>query len=61
MCDRCLPREDVLELLDTVDERDPIAVAKKRLLCYYQCVTKDMSPDDDSDEDNEDEDWRPLL
>ena len=29
---------------------DPIATAQRRLRCYYECVTRDMAPEDLEDE-----------
>lgn len=47
------------------DTRDPVATAASRLRCYYECVTRDLGPDDlddtTDDDDLEDEfslsDW----
>ena len=53
MCDDCKDEDGILRLLriSPNDRRDPITVAKRRLQCYYQCVTQDVLDSDDDDDD----------
>lgn len=44
---------------DDEDEREPVALAERRLRCYYECVTADLSPGDLLDDSEDDEDWFP--
>lgn len=57
MCDMCKSEDEILALLkvDPNERRDPITVAKRRLRCYYECVTQDMLDDEDEDDDT----WSP--
>lgn len=61
MCDNCKSEEEILAMIgiEPHERRDPISLAKKRLRCYYECVTSDMLLDDG--EDDEDDIWNPEM
>lgn len=65
MCDNCKTVEQILKLLrlrtdiDDGDTREPVALAEKRLRCYYECVTADMDPGALSELEEDDDDWLP--
>lgn len=67
MCDNCKTVPQILRMLrlravEDEDFREPVEVAERRLRCYYECVTKDLAPDDLFGEDEEeDDDWLPEL
>lgn len=62
MCDNCKDEQGILNMLKITDPdvRDPIALAKKRLRCYYNCVSSDMILDDEDDDDDDDDWWEDL-
>lgn len=65
MCDNCKTVGEILKLLrlrviEGEDNREPVALAERRLRCYYECVTADLGPDDLFDDDEYD-DWTPEL
>lgn len=49
-----------LRALEDEDYREPVELAERRLRCYYECVTKDLGPEDlFGEDDEEDDDWFP--
>jgi len=55
MCDACMDRGDILSTIVPDEVRDPVATAKRRLRCYYECVSKDLAPEDFDVTDDDDE------